>query len=346
MYLLFRKIDIFTENLKHMARIDYNKELEDLERFLREEQYEEVVRNVGWIFEMALKELYRLQIDFFELNKDNEILVKEYRNFISIQEELYPNFDINRATFAQISYLFFKTNFNQLIELRINKPVTWSKKLPWKEIRQLRNYITHTDLIKVNRSTALDFIRYVNTYLEEVKLLENVYYLGEEKCYSCGEPVDKTWNYCPNCGASLSDKCSTCGQILKPEWIICPVCHTPRAAVYNTDPAEIYEYYCEAAWSDGVISPAENAFLLKKRDEMELSKKVAEEIEQKYAPLNAIRFRDIVEISLLDGHIDEKEKEFLQRKAHEFNLDEHVANAVYKACLKQNTESPLFEVSQ
>ena len=56
--------------------MNYKEELERLNTLFVKEKYWEILRNVSWIFEIALKDLYRQQIEFFNRNIDNEILSK------------------------------------------------------------------------------------------------------------------------------------------------------------------------------------------------------------------------------------------------------------------------------
>jgi predicted RNA-binding Zn-ribbon protein involved in translation (DUF1610 family)/uncharacterized protein with HEPN domain len=322
--------------------MDYNVELEKIDTLLTKKQYKTIVRDVGWLFEMALKDLYKQQIDFFERNKDNAILAKEYRHLLVIQEETFSGFDIEKETFARISHLFFKTNFNQLIELRINTPLTFTRTIPWRDIREMRNRILHTKNVTVDRKLALKFIDYLQTYLKETKLTESVTPVGETKCYSCHELIDRSWKFCPNCGVELSLRCKKCGHELKPEWIVCPHCNTPRDGVKVGHPGNIYGYYCQAVWSDGFLNRDENHFLQRKQKELGLDDAEAKKIERKHAPENAVRFRDMVESCLTDGHIDESEKNHLRDKANSIALDHDLANSIYLASVNDKIGVPLF----
>lgn len=44
------------------------------------------------------------------------------------------------------------------------------------------------------------------------------------KCPKCGENVEKEWQKCPHCNATLKISCKKCGQELKEEWLSCPNC--------------------------------------------------------------------------------------------------------------------------
>jgi len=172
-----------------MKNIDYNLEINRIESYLVDRKYTTVVKDVGWLFEMALKDLYKQQILFFERNKKNEIIACEYKKFINIKDNQFPGFKIEREPFGRISYLFYKSEFNKLIELRINHPLTFSNKIPWKDIRELRNIVTH-DNLKISRDTAIKFINYIATYIQETHLNETIIVIGEIKCFSCSELVD------------------------------------------------------------------------------------------------------------------------------------------------------------
>ena len=322
--------------------MDYNNELEKINTSLSNKHYKTIVRDVGWLFEIALKDLYRQQIEFFERNKDNTILANEYQRLLETQNKIFPEFDIEKATFAHISYLFFKTNFNQLIELRVNTPLTFTRVIPWRDIREMRNRIVHTKTTEVNRQIALRFIDYLQTYLRETKLTESVTIVSELKCYACHQLIDRNWSFCPNCGVELSLNCKKCGHQLQPEWIVCPICDTPRDGIKVENPGKIYGYYCQAVWSDGFTNKDENHFLQRKQMELGLDVAEAKKIEKKHAPDNAIRFRDMVESCLTDGHIDDTEKKHLREKADKLGLDNKLANSIYLASINDKIGVPLF----
>jgi len=325
-----------------MEKIDYHVELNRIETYLVDRNYNTVVKDVGWLFEMALKDLYKQQIKFFERNKENDILASEYDKFISTQDNLFSNFNIDRESFARISYLFYKTEFNKLIELRINHPLTFSNQIPWKDIRELRNLVVH-DNSKITRNTAIKFINYIATYIKETRLNETIIVIGEIKCFSCNELVDKNWKYCPSCGANMAECCSKCGTKLKTSWQICPECQTPRSGVKLEKPSLVYKYYCQAVWSDGYLNHEENLFLKMKRSELGLDESTAEKIENRFAPINALRFRDYVEACLIDNLIDDAEKDHLREKTDELNLSHDLANSIYLACINFRTSVPLFD---
>jgi len=325
-----------------MEKLDYSVEIKRIESYLVDRNYTTVVKDVGWLFEMALKDLYIQQISFFKRNSENVIISSEYSKFKTKRDEMFPDFIINRATFAQISYLFHQSQFNALIELRINNPLTFSNKIPWKDIRELRNLVTHKKQ-KVTRKEAIKFINYIATYIKETHLNETLIIIGEIKCFSCNQLVNKNWKYCPSCGANLSNSCSKCGTKLNTSWKICPECQTPRSGVKVEKPGIVYKYYCQAVWSDGYLNNDENNFLKLKRLELGLSEDFAEKIENKFAPINALRFRDYVEACLIDEVIDENEKTNLRNKTDDLNLSHSLANSIYLACINSKIEIPLFE---
>ena len=323
--------------------MEYKKELKRIDALLSNKQYRTIARDVGWLFEMALKELYRRQIDFFEANPDNKYLLKPYHRMLDVQEELYPEFNVERATFAQLSDLFIKTRFYELIELRINKPLAFSRKVPLTEIRKVRNYLLHRKNVSITRNSTLRYIDYLKTYLTETGLLNTDVLIGEVSCYSCHSLVDRSWKFCPSCGVSLSSKCKTCGNFLKPTWAVCPVCSAPRGGVKMEKPEEVYGYYCQAVWTDGFLNREESMFLKRKQKELGLSDADAGRVERDYAPENTIRFRDMIESCLTDGIIDDNEKRYLRSKADELGINHELANSVYLASINDIIEDLLFD---
>ncbi|MFB6132979.1 MAG: zinc-ribbon domain-containing protein [Halanaeroarchaeum sp.] len=52
----------------------------------------------------------------------------------------------------------------------------------------------------------------------------------ELTCTQCGEAIEESHEYCPNCGAKANgpDVCA-CGIELSPDWAYCPACGRPAA---------------------------------------------------------------------------------------------------------------------
>jgi hypothetical protein len=60
---------------------------------------------------------------------------------------------------------------------------------------------------------------------------------GETQCSQCGETVDGTHVYCPNCGEKRSRRVfCECGDELRTDWSFCPGCgrRTPAADVLDS----------------------------------------------------------------------------------------------------------------
>jgi len=43
-------------------------------------------------------------------------------------------------------------------------------------------------------------------------------------CPNCQKPVEKTFAYCPHCGAALQPVCRSCGKSVEAGWKVCPHC--------------------------------------------------------------------------------------------------------------------------
>jgi RNA polymerase subunit RPABC4/transcription elongation factor Spt4 len=43
-------------------------------------------------------------------------------------------------------------------------------------------------------------------------------------CPNCQKPVEKTFTYCPHCGAALQPVCRSCGKSVEASWKVCPHC--------------------------------------------------------------------------------------------------------------------------
>ena len=58
--------------------------------------------------------------------------------------------------------------------------------------------------------------------LEEESLLRELE--ATLSCYSCGLPVQESWNFCSNCHSQLRFACASCGKAMRHEWSICVHC--------------------------------------------------------------------------------------------------------------------------
>ncbi|MFN7035632.1 MAG: double zinc ribbon domain-containing protein [Bellilinea sp.] len=58
----------------------------------------------------------------------------------------------------------------------------------------------------------------------------------QQSCNHCGFPVKPTFQFCPNCGASLREKhCPACHQLVDPASRHCPYCGYPLAAIHQSN---------------------------------------------------------------------------------------------------------------
>jgi hypothetical protein len=46
-------------------------------------------------------------------------------------------------------------------------------------------------------------------------------------CPSCQKPLEKTFTYCPHCGATVQQVCPSCGKPTDTVWKVCPHCGAP-----------------------------------------------------------------------------------------------------------------------
>jgi RNA polymerase subunit RPABC4/transcription elongation factor Spt4 len=66
----------------------------------------------------------------------------------------------------------------------------------------------------------------MESYYEELErnMLENGEASDSGACDKCLTPVDKNYNFCPNCAASLKKTCQKCKKTFPNIWNICPFC--------------------------------------------------------------------------------------------------------------------------
>ncbi|OYT14505.1 MAG: hypothetical protein B7C24_17965 [Bacteroidetes bacterium 4572_77] len=264
--------------------------------------------------------------------------------FYNLPVKKFADFEISKATMGYIIKFFHITSFFRLIESRIDRRLTFTKKFPWRRIVKIRNDNTHTQY-ESSKEEAVDFVHFLGVFLYETGLDHSVSY-KETVCFDCRSSVDPKWNYCANCGSDLSTTCKKCSAKLKSVWIICPNCQTPRSGIKTKNPELMYNHYCEAVWADGIMTKEERIFLDKKREELGIEKEDAIRIEEYHAPKNAVRFRDMVEATLVDGIIDENERIYLRNKAKLLGLTKEMANEIFLACLLDDANEALFVEKQ
>jgi RNA polymerase subunit RPABC4/transcription elongation factor Spt4 len=320
--------------------INYKEQFQKISHHLFDGDYNSVISKSAWVMEQGLKKLYKDQLAYFETEESASCIERE--SLESITKDKFPNFDINMATLGYIIKFYHVTRFFDLLQNRLDVRLTFTRKLPWTKIVNVRNSITHDDFI-AKKEVAIDFIHYTKVFIYETGLDDRYNEKHKfNKCHECSSIVDVDWNYCANCGADLAEKCKKCGEPLKQSWSICPSCKTPRGGVKLKDPVTMYKHYCEAVWVDGVLTKEEKNFLDRKREELGLSIDKAHEIEKIFTPMEAILFREAVEATLVDRVIDDDERDYLRRRAYELGVSEKMANEIFNACLTIDSLENLF----
>jgi len=322
--------------------IDYKKELEEIATFLPTKEYNLIINRTSWLMEQAFKQLVKDQLAYFDTLKETDKDYQEYESFLNIIEENFSHFNINKITMGGLVRFFHLTRMFNLIEERLDVRLTFTKRINWNKIKNIRNKVIHEANFKVQKDRSFDFIHYTKVLIYETKLNKLDPEVDEHRCHNCEMLIDNNWNYCSNCGADLGNYCKKCNSFLKQSWTICPECQTPRSGVKTKKPDLLYNHYCEAVWADGIMTMEERVFLDNKREELGLDKEEAEKIEEYHAPKNAVRFRDSVEATLVDGVIDEQERVFLRNKALELGLSKEMANEIFNACLYKGSDENLF----
>lgn len=320
--------------------INYKEEFKKISHHIFDDDYNSVISKSAWLLEQGLRQLFNDQIEYFESDKNCD--KSSYQALQSIMSKEFVNFDINKATLGYVVKLYHVTRFFDLLQNRLDVRLTFTRKLPWKNIVKIRNTITHDNFV-AKKEIAVDFIHYIKVFIYETGIDDRYDETHKSnKCHDCQVIVDSNWNYCSNCGADLSVKCKKCGAKLKQSWAICPECELPRVGIKLKDPITMYKHYCEAVWADGILTKEEKQFLDKKREELGITIDEAQAVERIYTPLEAIRFRDAVEATLVDGVIDDDERDFLRRKAVELGVSEIIANEIFNACLTIDAIEDLF----
>jgi hypothetical protein len=78
----------------------------------------------------------------------------------------------------------------------------------------------------------------------EMKALQALRPMDEQRCPVCRSPVDTGYLVCPVCTTRLRESCAGCKAPLDPLWQVCPFCETP---ISRQQPAELPDSRSDAA---------------------------------------------------------------------------------------------------
>ena len=66
-------------------------------------------------------------------------------------------------------------------------------------------------------------------YSREDSKYNNGYDMDILRCFNCGEEIEESYNYCPNCKVRLRKQCEGCGKMISVNWRHCPYCEHPNS---------------------------------------------------------------------------------------------------------------------
>jgi hypothetical protein len=316
---------------------EYEKGLQLLGDLLKQKHWMSCVRKCGAILEKAMKQLLK---DLLDSNKESTFheTVMEVQDKTGKGESSYKHFELPQLIdFYRNASIFDELRKHLTSNLHKTKKIDWDKIAEWHDVSKHPGGTPNID-----EGDAMQMLYWTKIFLYDCELAgsgprvspvsEDKRALGE--CPYCEEPLQKDWNFCPECGVALKVTCEACHRVLAPDFRICPYCETPvsRRGFGEADSIqkarEEYRVLCVGTYLDGVMNIRERHFLDSKRLELGLTAEEAERIERQCAPENIVEYTRLVEGVLVDGIITDDERTFLKKKAKELDLDDWITGQI------------------
>ena len=282
------------------------------------EDYIDCIRDCATITELGLKELIYQQEVWSVKTGVLYTVVKDYKS----SNPLFENFDPAKSTLFDLLKFYKLCKFWDFIEKRVDSSLHFTKKIPWHDLRFVRNLSVHK-FPKLSREQAAEFLYHLEIFLYETELAPTSpdIYKKSNCCVSCKTNLKSKWNFCPGCGTKHNNSCHNCKTPIETDWIACPYCQHLIEKQPEALGEKLYSAYVEAVWTDGVLNSEEAELLNRKREELNISEECAKKIEDKIIPMHFKEFSRLIEAVLIDGELIDEEKSFLLKSAFELEID-------------------------
>jgi len=282
------------------------------------EDYIDCIRDCATITELGLKELILQQEVWSVKTGVSYTVVKDYKS----SNTLFENFDPAKSTLFDLLKFYKLCKFWDLIEKRVDSSLHFTKKIPWHDLRFVRNLSVHK-FPNLSREQAAEFLYHLEIFLYETELAPTSpdIYKKSNCCASCKTNLKSKWNFCPGCGTKHNNSCHNCKTPIETDWIACPYCQNLIEKQPEALGEKLYSAYVEAVWTDGVLNSDEAELLNRKREELNISEECAKKIEDNIIPMHFKEFSRLIEAVLIDGELMDAEKSFLLKSASELEID-------------------------
>lgn len=288
--------------------------------------YVSCIQLCGRLIEGGLKDLYSMQVEWYNSTGEKFELAEKFRE----NHSGFEKFSVGRSGMGRLCQFYRLSGMWDEVRKRVSSNLHFTDRIPWRELVRLRNEATHGGT-NIGREHSVEFLHHLKVFLYECELVDDREkirpdFIRKSKCHSCDNALLKTWKFCPSCGTQHIIHCNNCGSRLQPNWKICPNCNDKSCNDQLTAETErLYRAYCEAIWADHIVTAEERDLLRRKRLELGLTEENAEEIEQSVINPAIVQFIGLIEAVLIDGVIDKNEKEFLRNKAEKMKIPEATA---------------------
>jgi len=216
-----------------MEPIDYDRELQHMEKLLVLKRYREAGQIGGRVFENLLRDLY------IKIKSNAEMA--EVTTSGGVEEKLSGvETDSTSLTLDELVELFGDGPRHAMSESRRGAAIIRAKGVPLKKLLEIKNrcaisvYLPEADEIQLLYSSTKTLLNELgvpdtSSPTRTSGVPRQTVVPGSEDqhfCSNCNEPVKKHWKVCPVCETALGQfSCPQCGQTVKGNWKRCPECN-------------------------------------------------------------------------------------------------------------------------
>lgn len=207
-----------------MPYLNYEEELNKVEKDLKDGDHINVGAKCGFIFEELLKNLYN------EIKKKaGKSLLQKIENKEVECLHKFNSDDLTTFSLGQTIELFDDLKLLDNVKKLLEKDVNVLKAVNLMRLADIRNRSLHD--VKV-RATQKE-VEYLYYCLKLI--LEELDYVSKNKCPKCHAGLLNNWNFCTSCGETLKITCPECRSEVKENYKTCPKCNEQLYILSKTE---------------------------------------------------------------------------------------------------------------